>query len=120
MFTEITIMTDTTDKTDAIDSSGTVYSRLSREFSANGKSVQIDIYGDGAGGWLLEITDTRANSTCWQSPFKTDSEAYDEGMRALEEDGIDYFFGNPEPRPICQWYQSSKSIKKVFNLQLQK
>ena len=110
---ETIIMTDTTD---TLDTSEPTNSSLNREFTAGGKSVQVTIYGDGAGGWLLEIIDVYDNSTCWQAPFKTDQEALDVGIRALEEEGIDYFIGATERRPTCRWFQPSKSIKKVFKL----
>lgn len=115
--TEMVVMTDTTD---TLDSSEPIISSLSRKFTANGKSVQIDICENGMGGWLLEIIDAYDNSTCWQAPFRTDQEAFDEGIRALEEEGVDYFFGTTEPRPTCRWFQPSKNVKKVFNIQLQK
>lgn len=105
-----------TDTTDTLDTSEPINSGLSREFTANGKSVQISIYDAGEGGWYLEIIDAYDNSTCWQEPFKTDQEALDEGIRALNEEGIDYFMGATELRPTCQWFQPSKSIKKVFKL----
>ena len=108
------------DTTDTSDSTEPVNSSLNSTFTANGKSVQITIYEDGAGGWFLEIIDAYSNSTCWQAPFKTDQEALDAGISALEEEGVDYFIGTTERRPTCRWFQPSKSIKKVFNLQVQK
>lgn len=110
------IMTDTTN---TLDTSEPINSSLNREFTANGKSVQILIYDDGR-GWLLEIIDAYDNSTCWQAPFKTDQEALDVGIRALEEEGVDYFIGATERRPTCRWFQPSKNVKKVFNIQVQK
>ena len=109
-----------TDTTDILDSSEPINSSLNRKFTANGKSVQIVIYEDGAGGWFLEIIDAYSNSTCWQAPFKTDQEALDVGIRTLEEEGIDYFIGATECRHTCRWFQPSKSVKKVFKIQAQK
>src|SRR3990172_8046244 len=102
-----------TDTTDTLDSSGPINSNLSREFTANGKSVQIVIYEDGAGGWLLEIIDAYSNSTCWHAPFKTDREAFDEGIRAIEEEGVDYFIGATESRHSARWFQPSKNLKRT-------
>lgn len=115
-------MSDTTDTLDASepDASEPKNSSLSRLYTANGKSLEIYIYEDGNDGWYLEIVDTYNNSTCWQSPFKTDQDALDEGLRVLEEEGVDYFLGTTELRPTCKWFQPSKNIKKVFNIQLQK
>jgi len=109
-----------TDTTDTFDTSEPVNSSLNRKFTANGESVYIAICEDGDGGWLLEITDAYNNSTCWQAPFKTDQEAFDVGIKALEEEGIDYFIGATEHRPTCRWFEPSKNIKKVFNIQVQK
>ena len=109
-----------TDTTDASDASEPINSGLNRKFTANGKSVRITIYDDGTGGWFLEIIDAYSNSTCWQAPFKTDQEALDAGIKALEEEGIDYFIGATECRHTCRWFQPSKNVKKVFNIQVQK
>ena len=48
-----------------------------------GKTVQIDIYADGEGGWLLEIEDEHQNSTLWNNPFDTDESALREALRFL-------------------------------------
>ena len=40
-----------------------VMSSLCRSFDSEGKTVQIDIFGDGDGGWLLEVIDQYGNST---------------------------------------------------------
>lgn len=109
-----------TEITDTSGSSEPRNSSLNRVYTANGISLEINIYEDSNGGWYLEIIDAYFNSTCWQTPFKTEQEALDEGLRALEEEGSIYFIGTRELRPTCRWFQPSKSIKKVFNLQLQK
>jgi len=38
-------------------------SSLSQAISSGGKAVQVDIYGDGKGRWLLEVIDEFNNST---------------------------------------------------------
>jgi uncharacterized protein len=68
-------------------------SPLCTQYTKDGKTVKIDIYEDGEGGWLLEIVDEFNNSTCWEDSFATDQEALDEANEALEEEGIDAFIG---------------------------
>lgn len=55
--------------------------------------MQIDIYDDGEGGWLLEIVDGFDNSTVWHDSFDTDQQALDAALLAIEEDGIDSMIG---------------------------
>ena len=69
---------------------------LSKEITQKGSKVQIRVYGDGEGGWLLEIVDEYWNSTCWDDPFKTAQEAMDEGITAIDKDGIESFIGKQE------------------------
>ena len=59
----------------------------------DGKSVEVQVYEDGAGGWLLEIVDEYWNSTCWQSPFEPAEDAFDEATKTIKEEGIDTFIG---------------------------
>jgi predicted YcjX-like family ATPase len=75
------------------DTPGPKKSALSRTFSEAGKTLQIEIYADGKGGWLLELIDAHANSTQWEDAFKTEQEALDEGLAAIREEGIDVFIG---------------------------
>lgn len=68
-------------------------SPLTRTFSANGHTVQIDIYR-GDHGWILEIVDQGNNSTLWEDEFETDAEALAEAEAALAEEGIEAFIGD--------------------------
>ncbi|BBM00595.1 hypothetical protein [Microbulbifer sp. GL-2] len=68
-------------------------SELSQIYREGEVSVQIDIYEDGEGGWLLEIVDESNNSTVWEDSFETEKEALDEAMDALREEGIATFVG---------------------------
>ena len=72
-----------------------VLSPLSCSVTRDGQTVQVDIYEDGDGGWILEVVDRFNNSTVWDDPFVTDQEALDEAMAAIEEEGI-YSFIGPE------------------------
>ncbi|WP_226667914.1 hypothetical protein [Microbulbifer aggregans] len=71
-------------------------SPLSRTFSDGTHSVDIDIYEDGEGGWLLEIVDENNNTTVWEDVFDTDEEALSEALDALKEEGIGAFIGPVE------------------------
>ncbi|SEA36474.1 baseplate wedge protein 53 [Microbulbifer marinus] len=68
-------------------------SPLSQAYSEGGVTVQIDIYEDGEGGWLLEIVDENDNSTVWEDSFDTEKEALEEALDALREEGISTFVG---------------------------
>ena len=71
-------------------------SGLSQPYSEGDITVQIDIYEDGEGGWLLEIIDENDNSTVWEDAFESEQEALDEALDALREEGIGTFVGPVE------------------------
>ncbi|MCX2834850.1 hypothetical protein [Microbulbifer thermotolerans] len=66
---------------------------MSQTYREGDVTVQIDIYEDGEGGWLLEIVDENNNSTVWEDSFDTEQEALDEALDALREEGIAAFVG---------------------------
>ena len=68
-------------------------SPLSQRMAMDGKEIDVQIYEDGEGGWLLEVVDEFNNSTVWDEPFLTDLEALDELQRTVKEDGIDSLIG---------------------------
>jgi hypothetical protein len=70
-------------------------SPLSQVVTRDEKSVRVDIYRDGEGGWLLEVVDIYGNSTVWDDPFPSDQEALDEALKTIAEDGIDSLIGSP-------------------------
>ncbi len=70
----------------------------STEITRNGRTVRIDVYPDGEGGWTLEIVDQDWNSTAWDDPFATAEEALRAGVEAVEKQGIDAFIG-PRDEP---------------------
>jgi hypothetical protein len=43
-------------------------SPLCQSVTRGGETVQVDIYEDGAGGWILEAVDEHNNSTVWDDP----------------------------------------------------
>ena len=69
------------------------YSTLCQKVTSEGKSVQVYIYEDGKGGWILEVVDEYGNSTVWDDPFKTDDEALDEVFDTIEKEGISSLIG---------------------------
>jgi len=69
------------------------YSTLCQKVTRQEKSVQIYIYEDGKGGWILEVEDEYGNSTVWDDPFKTDGEALDEVFDIIEKEGISSLIG---------------------------
>ena len=69
------------------------YSTLCQKVTSEGKSVQVYIFEDGKGGWILEVVDEYDNSTVWDDPFKTDDEALDEVFDTIEKEGISSLIG---------------------------
>jgi uncharacterized protein len=67
---------------------GPVHSPLSQRLTRDGTAVEIEIYEDGQGGWLLEIVDEFANSTVWDDAFLTDSAALAEALNTIDSEGI--------------------------------
>jgi len=70
-------------------------SPLAQSLTRNGKTVQIDIYEDGEGGWILEVVDEHWNSTVWDEPFASDRDALDEALKSIDENGIESLIGMP-------------------------
>jgi uncharacterized protein len=65
--------------------------------SRDGTIVEIQIYEDGKGGWLLEIVDEFGNSTVWDESFLTDQAALTEALKTIEREGIASVIGSPPP-----------------------
>lgn len=80
------------------DDQAPVHSPLNQSITRDGKTVRIEIYEDGEGGWLLEVVDDYWNSTLWEDSFATDREALDEVLKTIEEEGIDALIGPPSER----------------------
>lgn len=76
-------------------------SPLSQSVTRDGKTVKIQIYEDGEGGWLLEVVDEYDNSFLWRASFKSDQEALDGALKVIDELGIDALIG-PPPEDIAQ------------------
>ncbi len=76
------------------------FSPLCQAVSRDGKTVQVTIFGDGEGKWILEIEDTYGTSCIWNDLFETDQAALDEALREIEAEGIDAFIGPPPEDPV--------------------
>jgi len=70
-------------------------SALCQAVTVGGKTVQIDIYEDGEGGWLLEVIDEHHNSTGWEDSFETEKSALSEALDTIEQEGISALIGLP-------------------------
>ena len=68
-------------------------SPLCQDISGGGKTVRVDIYNDGQGGWLLEVVDEYGNSTVWDDSFSTDVAALAEVKDTILEEGIQALIG---------------------------
>ena len=68
-------------------------SPLCQEISSGGKTIQVDIYEDDEGGWLLETVDEYGNSTVWNDLFKTDAAALTEVKKTILSEGINALIG---------------------------
>jgi hypothetical protein len=66
-------------------------SNLCRTVTRDGWKLEIAIYEDGEGKWLLEVIDETETATVWTEPFETGQLALDEALKAIEENGIECF-----------------------------
>ena len=69
-------------------------SPLCQSISRAGKTVQVEIYEDGEGGWSLEVVDEYNNSTVWNDPFESDEHALLEALATIQKVGIASFIGS--------------------------
>jgi len=70
-----------------------VMSPLCQNISSGGKTVRVEIYGDGKGKWILEIVDEFNNSTVWDDTFETDQAALTEAKKTILAERVDSFIG---------------------------
>ncbi len=78
-------------------------SPLCQEISSGGKTVKVEIYGDGEGKWILEIEDQNGNSTVWDDPFETDSSALTEAKKSILGETITTFIGPEDGKSSGNW-----------------
>ena len=70
-------------------------SPLSQRVTRDGTAVEVEIYGDGKGAWVLEVVDEFGNSTVWDDSFPTDSAALAEALNVIDSEGIAAVTGSP-------------------------
>jgi len=73
-------------------------SPLCQSLTRDGKTVKVEIYGDGADKWLLEVVDEYRNSTVWDDPFDSEQAALDELLKTIDEDGMGSLIGLPSAK----------------------
>jgi hypothetical protein len=56
-------------------------------------TVNVEVYRDGDGKWMLQIEDGRGNATVWTDHFASKQAALDAALEAIETEGIDSFIG---------------------------
>jgi hypothetical protein len=89
-------------------------SSLSRVVSRDGYCVEVRIYEDGEAAWLLQIVDDQGCMTGWIESFVSDQAAFDEAMRAIEEEGITSFIGSVSgafPWPANEYLPDSRTLR---------
>ncbi|HET9644846.1 MAG TPA: hypothetical protein VFP68_16165 [Burkholderiaceae bacterium] len=67
-----------------------VMSPLSQPLSRNGMTVQVEIYRDEEGQWILEVVDEQNTSHVWDDHFGADHQALAAAIRALEEAPMEF------------------------------
>ena len=79
-------------------------SPISQSISSGGKTVSIEIYRlENEPEWTLEIVDEFNNSTVWDEPFKTDSEALIEAKKTILAEGVDTLIGPEDGKSDGNW-----------------
>ena len=53
-------------------------------------TVEIHIHKGRGSDWILEVVDAAKNSHVWDDEFETDQQAFDEAMRALDEEPLEF------------------------------
>lgn len=74
-----------------------VRSPLCQRLTREGHTVDIEIYGDGEGGWLLEVVDDSGIPTVWDESFATDAAALEEVLHTIDTEGIAAVIGPAPP-----------------------
>ena len=67
------------------------YSPFSQQVTRNGVSVSVQIYRTEDCGWILEIVDAEQTSHVWDDEFASDQQAFEEAMRAIEEEPLEFW-----------------------------
>jgi hypothetical protein len=67
-----------------------IYSPLNQTITRHGVTVEVHIYKDSTSDWILEVVDGAGNSHVWDDHFLTDQAAFDEALRALDEEPLEF------------------------------
>ena len=89
-------------------------SPLSRVVSRDGYSVEVRIFEDGEAAWLLQIVDDQGCITGWIESFISDQAAFDQAIRAIEQEGIASFIGSVSgdfPWPANEYLPASRTLR---------
>ena len=78
-------------------------SPLCQSISSGGKKLQIDIYGNGEGRWILEVQDEFGNSTVWDDHFDTDRAALLEAKKSVLKETAKKFVGPEDGKSQGDW-----------------
>ena len=79
-------------------------SPLSQSISSGGRTVKVEIYRlKGESAWMLEIEDEFNNSTVWDDPFDSDSEALTEARKSILKDKITSYIGPEDGKSNGEW-----------------
>ena len=73
------------------------HSVLSQRLTRHGVTVQVEIYEDGEGKWILEVVDAQKASHVWDDHFESDHQALAEAIRALEEETVESMAAPAKP-----------------------
>jgi hypothetical protein len=83
---------------DSDDEPVLIYSPLNQTLTRNGVTVEVHIYKDSQSDWILEVVDSAKNSHLWDDKFETDQQAFDEAMRALDEEPLEFMEPTPQSK----------------------
>jgi uncharacterized protein len=80
-----------------------IHSPLQQTYSADGHTLNIQIYRSANSPWILEVVDEYGTSTVWDDPFDTDTAALEAAFLVIEGNGIASF--------VTQAQQVAKAAK---------
>ena len=70
-----------------------IMSPLCQNIERDGESIDVEIFQDGEGKWILEVVDKFQGSTVWDDHFSTDQAALDEVVKTIDTEGIGCLIG---------------------------
>lgn len=65
-----------------------VMSPLCRSIEKDGRKVDVEIYQNGEGGWILEVVNEANSSIVWDEPFSSDEAALSEVENTIAKEGM--------------------------------